>query len=114
MCVASGMNRLLLGCDRMKTGEDRVDVARVGGELEGGIEVDPGRDLLVAAHELAEVELLVPGAHRVPLHEPVRIVPGDARLDEREQDALAEEEEVARLEVAAHALLAYDEPLDQP
>ena len=41
----------------MKTGEDRVDVACIRGEVEDGIEVDPRGDLLVVAHELAEVEL---------------------------------------------------------
>ena len=40
----------------MKASEDRVDVACIGSEVEGGIEVDPRGDLLVAAHELANAE----------------------------------------------------------
>ena len=67
-----------------------------------------------ARHELAEVELLVPGAHRVALDEAVGVVAREARLDEREQHALAEEEVVARLEVAAHPLGAHDEAVDEP
>src|SRR5436305_8887886 len=114
MCVASGMNRFLLGSDRVETGEHRVDVARVCTEIENGIEVGPRCDLVVAADELAKVELFVPRAHRVALHEPVRVVPGETGLDECEQHTLTEEEEVARLEIAAHALLANDEAIDQP
>src|SRR4051812_45347245 len=114
MCVASDMNWLLLGSDRIETGEHRVDVARVRAEVESGIEVDARCDLVVAPDKLAKVELFVPRAHRVALHEPVRVVPGETGLDECEQHALTEEEEVARFEVAAHAFLANDEPFDQP
>src|SRR5579871_3080145 len=105
-CWASGMDRFLLaGLDeRVQTREDGVDVARVGAEVEDGVEVDAAGDLVVGAAELGEVELLVPGAHRVALDEPVRLVARQAGLDEREQHALAEEEVVARLEVATHPL----------
>ena len=57
---------------------------------------------------------LVPGAHRVALHEPVGVVARQPRLDEREQQPLAEVEPVARREVLAHPLLANDEPFDEP
>ena len=74
----------------MQAVEDGVDVARVVAEVEDRVErsgVEALRDLRVRAHELREVELLLPGAHRVPLDEPVRVVAREARLDEREQHA---------------------------
>ncbi len=37
-----------------------------------------------------------------------------ARLDEREQHALAEEEPVARVEIRAHSVRVDDEPFDEP
>ena len=49
------------------------------------VEVDAAGDLGVAADELAEVLLLLPGAHRVSLDEPVRVVAREPALDEREQ-----------------------------
>ena len=58
--------------------------------------------------------LLVPGAQGVSLHEPVRVVAREAGLDERQQDALAEDEAVRRVEVRAHALGVDDEPVDEP
>ncbi len=66
------------------------------------------------ATSVAEVALLVPGPHRVALDEPVRVVARQAGLDEREQQALAEEEAVARLEVPLHPLGPDDEALDEP
>src|SRR5581483_6545630 len=107
--TASGMDGLLL-----EAVEHGVDVLRVGIEIEHGVEVDVRRDLVVCTHELAEVELFVPGSHGVSLHEPVRVVAAETGLDEGEQDALAEEEVVARLEVAAHTLGSDDEALDEP
>ena len=98
----------------MQAVENGVDVARVRAEVEGGGEVDPAGDPLVALDERAEVEPLVPRAHRVLLHEPVGLVARQAALDEREQHALREEEPVARLEVRAHPLGEDDEPLDEP
>jgi hypothetical protein len=108
------MNGLLLDCDRLETGENRVGVACVRAEVEDRIEIDPRSDLVIVANKLAEVEFFIPGAHRVALHEPVRLVAPEAGLDECEQYALAEEQEVARFEIAAHALFAHDEPLHQP
>ena len=89
-------------------------MARVHAEVEDGVEVDSIRDLGFAADELAEVDLLVARAHRVALHEAVRIVAREPGLDEREQHALAEEQVVARVEVAPHPLGTDDEALDQP
>ena len=89
-------------------------MAGVGGEVEGRLGVDAGGDLLVGAAQLAEVELLLPGAHRVALDEPVRAVAREARVDEREQQALAEEETAAELEVAPHLLRADDQACDEP
>ena len=97
-----------------ETGEDGVDVARVRAEVEDGVEVDARRDLVVGAAELAEVELLLPRAHRRALDEAVGVVAREAGLDERVEHALAEEEEVARLEVPAHPLGPHDEALDEP
>ena len=61
-----------------------------------------------------EVQLLVPGTHRVALDEAIRLVAREPRLDEREEDALAEVEAVARLEVRSHPLRPHDEPFDEP
>ena len=76
--------------------------------------VEDGGDLGVGADELAEVALLVPRAHRVSLHEPVRVGALDARLDECEQEPVREEEPVRRPEVPLHPLRIDDEPLDDP
>ena len=67
-----------------------------------------------ARDELAEVLLLLLRPQRVPLDEPVGVVAGEPGLDEREQQPLAEEEPVARLEVAPHPLGPDDEPFDEP
>ncbi len=90
--------------ERAQPVEDGVDVDRVRAEVEDLVEVDASRDLAVGAHEHREVELLLPCAHCVPLHEPVRDVPRQAALDEGEQQPLAEEQPVARVDVRAHAL----------
>jgi hypothetical protein len=81
------MNGFLLDSECVQAGEDRVDVSRVRVEIEHGVEVDPAGDLVVGAGEHAEVELLVPRAHRVALHEAIRVVARETGLDEREQDA---------------------------
>ena len=94
--------------------EDGVDVTGVRLEREDLVERKPWRELRVPAHELAKVLLLFPCAHRVSLHEPVRVVAREAALHEREQHALAEEQEVARLQVPAHSLGEDDEPFDEP
>src|ERR671936_2458682 len=89
-------------------------MACVRAEVEDRREIEPRADLLVGLNELAEIELFVPGAHRVALHQAVRVVAREPGLDEGEQHTLAEEEVLARLEVAAHPLLAYDETFDEP
>ena len=89
-------------------------MAGVRTQVEGRVEVDARGDLVVGAAELAEVELLLPRAHRGALHEAVRVVAPEAGFDERVEDALAEEEVVARLEVAAHPLGPHDEAVDEP
>ena len=67
-----------------------------------------------ARTSVGEVLLLFPGAHRRALDELVRPRALEPALDEREQQPLAEEEPVARLQVAAHPLGPDDEPLDEP
>ena len=95
---------------RVEVGDGRAEVedARRARRRRGG------RDLGVGADELAEVALLVPGAHRVSLHEAVRVVALEAALDEREQQAVREEEAVRGPEVPLHALRVDDEPVDDP
>ena len=92
----------------------RVDVNGVRTEVEDLVEVDASRDLGVGTHELAEVELLLPRAHGMPLHEPVGDVPREPALHQREQQSLAEEQPVTRVDVRPHALGAHDQPLDEP
>ena len=48
------------------------------------------------------------------LHDPVGVVAREARVDEGEQQPLAEEEAAASLEVLAHLLGTDDEALDEP
>src|SRR5689334_13539476 len=90
----SDTDRLLLSRshERTQAFEDDVGVADVRRRVEDGIEVDASGDLRVGARELREVERLVPRPHRVPLDEPVGVVAGEAGLDEREQQPLAEDE----------------------
>src|SRR5215212_11613210 len=95
--------------------EDDVDVAGVGGEVEDRIEgggVERCRNLGVRPGELLERLLLFPCAHREPLDELVGARTLEAALDEREQQPLAEEEPVARLEVATHPLRPNDEAVE--
>src|SRR5690349_22932209 len=98
------MYRFLLSGELAQPLEDGVDMTGVPAEVEDRVEVDAAGDLVVRAHQLAEVLLLLVGPQRVPLHEPVGLPAGEARLDEREQQALAEEEPAARVEVAPHPL----------
>ena len=64
----------MLLAERAQALEDDVDVLGVGVQVEHRIEVDPAGELGVRPDELREVEALVPGAHRVPLDEPVGVV----------------------------------------
>src|SRR5436190_6131047 len=113
-CVASGMDGFPLPDERAEPLEDGVDMACVGVEIEHRVEIDAAGELAVGANELSEILLLIPGAERVPLHQPVGLVTRKARVDERQKQTLAEEEAVARLEVPAHALGSDDQTLDEP
>ena len=98
----------------MESVEDHVDVACVRAEVERGGEVDPVGDARVRFDQPTEVEAFVPGAQGVPLHQAIRLVAGQPGLDQREQDALREEEAVAPLQVCEHPLGEDDEAFDQP
>src|SRR3954454_19753728 len=108
------MDGLLLPIERAQPLEDGVDVTCVGGEVEDSFQIDAARERSIGAHQLTEILLLVPGAPRVPLNEPVGLVAREPGFDEREQEPLAVEEAMARLQVAPHALLPNDQPFDQP
>src|SRR5204863_2622912 len=77
-------------------------------------EIDAVGERAIAPHELAEVLLFVPRLQRVALDQPVGLVACEPGVDEPEQQPLAVEEAVARLEVASHALFPHDQALDQP
>ena len=68
----------------------------------------------IGGDERAEVALLVPRLHRVPLHEPVRLGAAEPRLDEREQQPVREDEPVRGVEVPQHPLRIDDEAVDDP
>src|SRR4051812_48818727 len=108
------MDGLLSLRQRPQALERDVDMTDGGLEIEDGVEVDAPRDRRLGLDEAAEVALPPPGAHGGALDEPVRVVPREAGLDEREQQAVAEEQSVARVEVPAHALGIDDEALDDP
>src|SRR4051794_27207303 len=110
----SDMHGLLMCGQGVESFEDGVEMSRVRAEVEGLAQVDPAGDPLVGLDERREVQLLVPGPEGVLLDEPVRLVPRQAGLDEREQDALAEEEAVTRVEVRTHPAGEDDEALDEP
>src|SRR5262249_43225672 len=112
-CAASGMDGLLLPDERAQSLEDSVDVACVSSEVEDGIEIDAAGKLPIGPHELAEVLFLVPGAECVTLDEPVCLVPRQPRLDQREQQTLAEEEPLARVEISSHPVRPNDQALDE-
>ena len=73
---------------RQRVGE-AVDVAQRAGEVEGRIELrGVERHLGVGLEDLAEGVPLGPGPPGVALHDPVRLVAGQAGGDEGEQDGL--------------------------
>src|SRR6478735_61304 len=84
------------------------------GEIEYCVEIDPAADLRVAADEPRKVGLFLPGPHGVILDEAVRIVAREPGLDEREEEAMTEDQAVARLEIAEHPLGMDDEPFNDP
>src|SRR2546429_4541268 len=108
------MDGLLLPDERAEPLEDGVDMACVGSEVEDGVEIDAAAEHPVGPDELAEVLLLVPGSKRVALDEPVGLVPGEPGFDECEQQALAAQEAVARIEIALHPLGADRPACAQP
>src|SRR6478672_11134728 len=69
--AASDMDRLLPPGQSGEPLEDRIDVSCVPAEIEHRVEVDPAGNLLVRAHELAEILFLFLGAQRVALDQPV-------------------------------------------
>jgi two-component system, OmpR family, response regulator RegX3 len=84
-------------------------------EVEGAVERLRGQlQLGILLEELAQIEALVPGAEGVSLHEPVRLVPGQPGFDEGQQDPLAEDEAVRRIEIRPHSLRVHDETIDKP
>ena len=83
----------------VQTVEDGVDVPDGRLEIEDCIEIDPTGDLGIAPDELGEICLLLPRAHRMALYEPVGVVAREARIDQRQQEAMAEDEPVARFEI---------------
>src|SRR6266540_4909922 len=117
-CVAaSGMNGFLLPHERAQALEDGVDMSHGGIEVEDRDErvlVELPGDLRVLAHKDPEVALLFPRAHCISLHESIGLVAWQTRVDEREQQTVAEEEEVARLEVPSHPFGIHDESVDDP
>src|SRR5262245_38346898 len=91
MCTVSGMHRrLACGHERAQPLEDGVHVGGVRLQREHVVEIDTAGKGRIAPCKLAQVELLVPCAHREPLHEPVGIVAAETALDEGEQEPLAE------------------------
>src|SRR5918911_5585614 len=67
--AASGMNWFLPPGQSGEPLEDRVDVTRVPVEVEDVLDVDPGRNRLLSADEVAEVHVLLVRALRLPLDE---------------------------------------------
>src|SRR5215470_14107758 len=73
--------------------EDLVDVAQLAFEIEGVLDLASRNalgDALVIQHKLVEVEILLPGAHGVTLHQTIRVFPRDAVLHQVEQKLTAE------------------------
>src|SRR5881394_1970447 len=98
------MDWFLLLDEGVQTFEDGVDVTDGRLQVEDGLEIHAPRDLRIGANELAEVRLLFPGAHRLSLDQPVGVITGKPCVHEREEQSVAEDEPVTRLEIAPHAL----------
>src|SRR5256886_2803528 len=108
------MDWYLLVYEGVQTVEDGVDVPDGGLEIEDRIEIEPAGDLRIVPDELGEICLLLPRAHRMALYEPVGVVARQARIDQRQQEAMTEDEPVARFEIPPHSLGIDDEPCDDP
>src|SRR3954451_22669916 len=98
----------------VETIEDHVDVTRVRALVEDGIEIGATGNFDIATRERSKILLLFPRAHRVALHQAVRLVALEPGLDEGEQQPLGEVESVARLEVPPHPLGTHDHTVDEP
>jgi hypothetical protein len=80
-------------------------------EVEASIELrlcEPARYLLVFAEEGAERSVAMEGPHGAPLHDLVRLLARKASRDEREHDALAEEEPARAIQISLHSLRVDD------
>jgi hypothetical protein len=80
-----------------ETLEDDIDVTKRVGEVERAGEragIQAGGDLRVGGDKLAKVTLFVPGRQCIPLDESVGLTSREPGLDERQEDALAENEAV--------------------
>src|SRR5439155_18936261 len=100
--------------DGVQAVEDRVDVADRRVEVEDGVEVDATGHLRIAVDELPEIRLVLPGAHGMALDQPVGVSACEARLDERQQEAMAEDEAVRGVDIATHSLRIDDEAVHDP
>jgi hypothetical protein len=98
------MNRFLLSDEGLESIEDGVDLADGRVEVEDGVEVDATGKLAIAAHEVGEVGLFLPRAHRMRLHGAIRVVAGKSGLDEREQEAVGDDVSVEGVQVPANTL----------
>jgi hypothetical protein len=94
---------------------DRRRVAERVLEVEEAVElrsINLRHDLGVAREVLPEAPLPAPRPHRVPLNPDVALLPGDARLDEREEHGLREVQLGGAIEVGLHPLGVDDESFD--
>src|SRR5206468_7569907 len=93
--AASDMCRFLLLSETGESVERAVEVGNRRVQVEHLVErasVEQRADLGVLADERREVELFVPGPHRVALHEAVRVGAIRTCPHEREQEAVREEQ----------------------
>ena len=108
---------LAAGCDTRSVGQSSSaaswsnttsEIAERSTQVEGVVE-QLVRDLRVGFEQPSEVGSLVPRPHRVALHDPIRVVPGETRRHQTEQHRLAEHEAEARVEVGLHPFREHDE-----
>src|SRR5207253_3962063 len=93
------MHRLLLSGERPETLEDDIDVTDRGVQVEDAgkrLASEPPGDLRVGGDELVKIQLVLPRLHRVTLDETVGLVSTEPGVDQREQQAVAEDESMAR------------------
>src|SRR5262245_22761731 len=93
--------------ERLQALDDDVDVLHGCLAVENALEcgrIETGRDLWIDGDEGPEVAILVPGLHRVPLHDPVGIAAVEPSGDEGEQQPVREHEAVRSGDVPEHSL----------